>query len=299
MKQITIGFGLAIILFFCCINPLPAQEQVNVAIFPFEVQAASPNQKIQTALPKMLKEKLESDGAKVVLADMPRDVADWEYPELRQEGIRLGVDWIIMGQVFMSGQRMSIDTVMYSVYDDRAPLTFFSQAPNMGGLFGAVSSLSKDVIGELFQKQIISAITISGNKRIEADAISRVIKTQTGELFNPESLTKDLGLIYKMGYFDNVVVKKENLDRGVEIVFEVAEKPSVRSIKFEDNSIYKDDELSEVVSTSTGSILNVYKINSDVEKLRRLYFEKKLPQLPYHLRDQTPKKRPGRYHLHR
>ncbi|MCG8633340.1 MAG: outer membrane protein assembly factor BamA, partial [Desulfobacterales bacterium] len=188
--------------------------------------------------------------------------------------IRLGVDWIILGHVFMSGQRMSIDSEMYSVYEERPPLTFFSQAPNMGGLFGAVSSLSKGIIGELFQKQIIANIRISGNKRIEADAISRVIQTQTGELLNPETLSKDMSLIYKMGYFDNVIVKKESLDRGVEVVFEVTEKPSVRNIKFEDNSIYEDDELFDVVSTSTGSILNLYKINSDVEKLKRLYFEK-------------------------
>ncbi|MCG8620173.1 MAG: outer membrane protein assembly factor BamA, partial [Desulfobacterales bacterium] len=115
---------------------------------------------------------------------------------------------------------------------------------------------------------------ISGNKRIESDAISRVIQTQTGELLDPESLTKDLRLIYKMGYFDNVVVKKEILDRGVDVVFEVAEKPSVRNIRFSDNSVYEDEELAEVVSTSTGSILNVYKINSDVERIKRLYYEK-------------------------
>ncbi|MCG8618183.1 MAG: outer membrane protein assembly factor BamA, partial [Desulfobacterales bacterium] len=199
MKQITIGFGLAIILFFSCITTLPAQDQVSVAVFPFEVQAASPNHQIQSVLPQMLKEKLEKEGAKVVLADTTLDVSGWEYPDFRREGIRLGVDWIILGHVFMSGQRMSVDSEMYSVYEDRPPLTFFSQAPNMGGLFGAVSSLGKGIIGELFQKQIIANIRISGNKRIESDAISRVIQTQTGELLDPESLTKDLRLIYKMG----------------------------------------------------------------------------------------------------
>ncbi|HCY87208.1 MAG TPA: outer membrane protein assembly factor BamA [Desulfobacteraceae bacterium] len=274
MKKITIGFGLAISLFLSCITVLQAQEQVSVAVFPFEVQAAAPNSQVKTVLPQMLKDKLEKDGAKVVLTDTSLDVSDWGYPDFRREGIRLGVDWIILGHVFISGQRMSIDSTMYSVYEDRAPFTYFSQAPNMGGLFGAVSSLSKDIIGQLFQKQIISDIRITGNKRIESDAISRVIKTQTGELLNPESLSSDLHLIYKMGYFDDVVVKKETLDRGVAVEFQVAEKPSVRNIKFADNSVYEDEELSQVVSTSTGSILNVYKINSDVEKIKRLYFEK-------------------------
>ncbi len=274
MKKASIGLALAVLFYFCCINTLFAQQQVSVAVFPFEVQAESPSDKIKTALPQMLKEQLEKDGAKIILADGRQDVSDWEYPQFRQEGIRLGVDWIITGHVFISGQRISIDSQMHNVYEKQTPLTFFSQVPNMGGLFSAVSSISRDIIGELFQKQIISTIRIAGNKRIDADAISRVIKTNTGELLDAETLGQDMNLIYKMGYFDNVVVKKESLDRGVEVVFEVTEKPSVRNIRFEDNSIYEDDELFDVVSTSTGSILNVYKINSDVEKLKRLYFEK-------------------------
>ncbi len=274
MKKASIGLALAVLFYFCSINSVFAEQQVSVAVFPFEVQAEAPSDKIKTALPQMLKDKLEKDGAKIILADGPSDVSDWDYSKFRQEGIRMGVDWIITGHIFISGQRISIDSQMHNVYEKQAPLTFFSQAPNMGGLFSAVSSISRDIIGELFQKQIISTIRIAGNKRIESDAISRIIKTQTGELLNPDTLSQDMNLIYKMGYFDNVVVKKESLDRGVEVLFEVTEKPSVRNIRFEDNSIYEDDELFDVVSTSTGSILNVYKINSDVEKLKRLYFEK-------------------------
>ncbi|MEH0020006.1 MAG: outer membrane protein assembly factor BamA [Desulfobacter sp.] len=274
MKNLTIALGLIFLFFFCFINPLSAQQQVSVALFPFELQAEAPNDKIKTAVPRMLKEILEKDGAKIILAQGPDDLADWDYSRLRQEGIRLGADWIIGGHIFISGQRISIDSQMHNVYEKQQPFTFFSQAPNMGGLFTAVSSLSRNIIGELFQKQIISTIRIEGNKRIESDAIIRVIKTQTGELLNSESLTKDLGIIYKMGYFDNVVVKKQSLDRGVEVIFEVTEKPSVRNIRFTDNNIYKDEELFEVVTTTTGSILNVYKINNDVERLKRLYFEK-------------------------
>lgn len=274
MKQFTIGFGLAVLSLVCGITPLLAQDGASVAVFTFEVQAESLNEKIKTALPQMLKETLEKDGARVVLAKAPRGASGLEYQALRQEGIRLGVDWVITGHIFISGQRISIDSAMHSIYEDRPPLTFFSQAPDMGGLFGAVSSIGKDIIGRLFQKQIISTIRVAGNKRVEEDAIVRVIKTKTGELLNPDDLTRDLQAIYKMGYFDNVVVKKESLDRGVEVVFDVTEKPSVRNIKFKDNRVYKDEELFEVVSTSTGSILNVYRINSDVEKLRRLYFEK-------------------------
>jgi len=274
MKQAKIGLILTILFYFCGINFLFAEQQVSVAVFPFNVQAEKVNGKIKTAVPGMLREKLEKDGAKIILLESQTDVSDWEYSRFRQEGIRLGVDWIITGNIFIAGKGISIDTQMHNVYEKQLPQTFFSQAPNMEELFSAVSSLSKNILGELFQKKIISAIRVAGNKRVEADAISRVISSKIGDLLNPDTLNKDLGFIYKMGYFDNVVIEKNTLDRGVEIIFQVDEKPSVRNIVFKNNQIYETEELFDAVETSTGSILNVYKINNDAEKLKRLYFEK-------------------------
>lgn len=274
MTKMRRAFGWICLLVQVAATPLYAASQVNVAVFPFDLQAETPNENLTRSIPQMLKERLEKDGAAITYVPGATDYAGWDYDRFRTEGIRLGVDWIITGHLFMSGQRVSIDAQMISIYENRAPLTFFSQSPDMESLYAAVNSLGRDITGELFQKQIISTIRIDGNKRVESDAILRVIKARTGELLDPATLSNDLGLIYKMGYFDNVVVSKTALDRGVEVVFEVTEKPSVRNIKFEDNSIYDDEELFDVVSTTTGSILNHYKINNDVEKIKRLYFEK-------------------------
>ena len=66
----------------------------------------------------------------------------------------------------------------------------------------------------------------------------------------------------------------QNMDKGVKVIFEVQEKPSVRNIRFENNKVYDEKELFAVIGTSTGSILNAYKLNNDVDKLKRLYYEK-------------------------
>ena len=256
------------------VNTLFAASQVKVAVFPFDLQAKAQNETLTQSIPKMLKERLEKDGAQVVLVPQIGDYSDWDYDRFRTEGIRQGVDWIVTGHLFMSGKRISIDAQMVSIYENKPPLPFFSQSPDMESLYAAVNDLGRNITGQLFQKQIISAIAVTGNKRVEQDAILRVITSKPGELLNPDTLSKDLGLVYKMGYFDDVRVEKTALDRGVEVVFQVKEKPSVRNIKFKDNHIYKDEELFEVVGTSTGSILNLFKINNDVDKLKRLYFEK-------------------------
>jgi len=274
MKSIRFSVLLAAFFYLLGTGLLSAGERVAVALFPFHVQAEQPNEKIAPALSKMLKEKLEKDGAAVVLTDTFVDTAGWGYDQFRQAGIRLGVDWIITGDIFIAGQAVSIDSRMHNVYENQAPLTFFSQFPSISELYTGAVSLEKDIIGELFQQKIISAITIEGNVRVDADAIQRVISSQKGDLMNPGVLGDDLNSVYKMGYFDDVIIKKQNMDKGVEIIFEVREKPSVRNIRFENNRVYESEELFEVVGTSTGSILNIYKLNNDVDKLKHLYYEK-------------------------
>lgn len=284
MKNVVLrrGLGLTFIVYLFLISTLAAQDQVRVAVFPFSIQAGQDtgqateqnNQKTSEALAQMLKEKLEKEGAKVVLVNDFSNKETWDYAAFKKQGIQLGVDQMITGNLFMAGQRISIDAQMRSVYENQPPLTFFSQAENMESLYSAAMELGKEITGEIFQKKIITNISIAGNKRVESDAILRVVTSKLGEIVHPETLSEDLALIYKMGFFDNVVIQKKELDRGVEIVFEVKEKPSVRNIKFKDNDVYKDEELFEVVDTRTGSILNIYKINNDVEKIKRLYMEK-------------------------
>ncbi|MCP3944435.1 MAG: outer membrane protein assembly factor BamA [Desulfobacteraceae bacterium] len=272
------ALGLASLVYLILVSNVFAEQQVVVAIFPFSIQASQSNhqadKKLSETLGLMLTKKLEKDGVKVVFVKDFSGKESWAYSKFRQEGIKLGVDRIITGNIFIAGQGISVDAQMLNVYENQPPLTFFSQVKSIENLYSAAAGLGKDIIGELFQKKIISSISVTGNKRIEEDAILRVITSKTGEIVNPQTLSEDLDLVYKMGFFDNVIVKKNNLDRGVEIVFAVTEKPSVRNVKFQGNNVYKDEELFDVVDTSSGSILNVYKLNNDVEKIKRLYTEK-------------------------
>jgi outer membrane protein insertion porin family len=253
---------------------LYAEQTVSVAVFPFSVQAPSAQKSLGTDLPLMLGKRLENEGTQVVYVKEFKDTQTWDVARFRQEGIRLGVDYIITGNVFMAGNAISIDANMHPIYETGPPLPFFSQSGSLEELHAATGQLSRAIIGELFEKRIITTISVTGNRRVDSDAILRIISTSPGDIMNQEKLSKDLEQVYKMGFFDDVVIEKKDLDQGIEIVFNVTEKPSVRNIKFSQNRVYKEDELAAVVDTSTGSILNVYKINSDVEKIKRLYTEK-------------------------
>ena len=157
---------LTCIVYLLLIGTLYAEQQIAVAVFPFSIQASQnnnlPNQltyeKLSESLAAMLKEDLEKNGAKVVLVKDVTDKEGWDYSQFRQEGIKLGVDRIVTGNIFIAGNRVSIDAQMHNIYEKHPPTTFFSQAPTIESLNSATTELGKEIIGELFQKKVIASI---------------------------------------------------------------------------------------------------------------------------------------------
>ncbi len=124
------------------------------------------------------------------------------------------------------------------------------------------------------ESETVTSVVIEGNQRIEDAAIERVLQTKPGDIYDEEALSEDLTTIYEMGYFDNVEVLSERENDGRRVIFRVQEKPTVRRVTFSGNSVYKDDDLTDAIDISTGSILNIYRINRNVRKIESLYKEK-------------------------
>jgi len=203
-----------------------AEPSTKIAIFPLSVITNDPNPQIENNISKMILTKLEQEGAKVILAQAPANFDSWEYPQFRKHGIQLGVDYILTGSVFIAGEAISIDSRLINIYEEKSTSVFYTEAENQENIFNAVSNLSKSIVGELFQKKIITNIRIVGNDRVESDAIMRVLDTQSGDIIKETDITRNLRKIYEMGYFDDVVVTKESLDKGISITFKVVQKPS-------------------------------------------------------------------------
>jgi outer membrane protein insertion porin family len=265
-------YSVLFFLLFAC--DLYADTNVKIAIFPFSISAGKPNQQIQEQIKQMIAENLEKEGATVIFPEAQPDIKNWDITRFKTYGIQAGVDYILTGSLFVAGEGISIDSRLMNIYEQNEAIPFFTEADSFENLFSSVSQFSKEIIGELYQKQIITDIAVTGNKRIEKDAVLRILDTHTGDIFKPENISKDLKKIYDMGYFDDVLVEKESHDKGVKIVFKVMEKPSIREIRFKKNKVYETEALMENINIKTGSILNVHTLNSNVDRLRLLYTEK-------------------------
>ena len=268
------AFTFSVLFFLLAACNLCAETNVKIAIFPFPLSAGKPNQQIQEKIKQLISENLKKEGATVIFPEAQPDINDWDISRLKTYGIQAGVDYILTGSVFLAGEAVSIDSKLINIYDQNNSMTLFAEAENFESLFSSVLQFGKEIIGELYHKQIITDIAVEGNKRIENDAVLRILDTHKGDILKPENISKDLKKIYDMGYFDDVLVEKESHDTGVKIVFKVTEKPSIREIRFKKNKVYETEELMKSINIKTGSILNIHTLNSNVERLRLLYTEK-------------------------
>ena len=131
--------------------------------------------------------------------------------------------------------------------------------------------------------QTIKGVKVRGNRRVEADAVRVVLKSQPGDELDAKVVAGDIKAIFGLGFFSDV---RAELD-GDELIFVVEEKPSIASIAYRGNEEVDTDKIKEVVDLKTPSVLDVVKVRENAAKIKELYVEKGffLADVTYELKD--------------
>lgn len=116
----------------------------------------------------------------------------------------------------------------------------------------------------------VREIRVSGNKKIEKDAILARIRSKAGDKGDRDSIAQDIRNIHALGYFDDV---KADYEGGV-LTYTVVERPTIVSVEFEGNEQASDSDLKEVVKVKEYSIFDVNKIKEDIALIQKHYEEK-------------------------
>jgi outer membrane protein insertion porin family len=120
----------------------------------------------------------------------------------------------------------------------------------------------------------ISKITILGNVKVEEGVIRGAIKSRVGGPFSTEQIREDLRSIFNLGYFSDIQVDIKSTPQGKEIIYIVAEKPSIKEILIDGNKKVKLKDIKEKITLTPRSILNLDKVKENSENIRKLYFSK-------------------------
>jgi outer membrane protein insertion porin family len=277
-----VGFWLCVIgLAFLCLFPtdLYARKKFSVTILPFEIHAREDLSYLEQEISDVITKFLEQEGAVVLVppadADQTGRKKTINLNDVRQLGLAVGADYIIWGSMTWVGQQFSLDAKLLELFGEQTPSIFSIEGQGIENLPTGVNALARDIGVKLFAQEKIVEIRIRGNDRIEVDAIRKVIKTASGDIYRVKNLSEDLKAVFRMGYFDDVRIEAENVSLGKIIIFTVKEKQIIRRIRIKGGlTIFDEKELLDEMSIRRGSILNINKIQNNIDRIESLYKEK-------------------------
>ncbi len=269
------------VLFFSLLfatHSAAAIETMHVLVLPFEIHADQDLSYLEEDIPKVIQEHLQTEGAVIIERETANpaaipDIAS-EVTAYRQMGLNAGADSVIWGSLTRIGDSISLDINMVETVGTKPVFSIYEAGTGMENLRTVAKQSAEKLARQLFRRELITQVRVAGNKRIEADAIERVIRVKAGDVLRAGELSKDMKNIYKMGYFEDIRIEAEDSEGGKTIIFQVQEKPTIRRISFSGNQVFDDEKLSENISISTGSILNIFAVKSNIEQLQAMYKEK-------------------------
>ncbi|HEX8821993.1 MAG TPA: outer membrane protein assembly factor BamA [Archangium sp.] len=118
-------------------------------------------------------------------------------------------------------------------------------------------------------------IRVEGNRRVEAEAVRRALKTKVGEAFDEARTADDLRAVWALGYFTDVQLLAQRLPNGgVVYVVRVQERPSIRSVKLAGNEELSQEDLKEAIEVKPLTILDMDVVRRTQKKIQEKYVDK-------------------------
>jgi outer membrane protein insertion porin family len=260
-------------------SAVKAELSDKIAVLPFSIYMLKPMDQLVSGLQEMLITSLRGEGfdlldpATVDKSKLSRiEVADLDL--VRRVAEEEGIDWLIKGSLTQIGEKISVDLAMLPRAKERRPSFIYVSGEKMAELAQIMDKAAVAVKNWIKGIVLIDSVHVTGNKRIETDAILAAIAGRRGAIYDPSSLDKDLRSIYDMGFFEDIEIDVEDGPGGKIVTFKVTEKPSIGKITFEGNKNIERKDLMEILGIKEYSILNRKAIKDSIERLRDHYHQK-------------------------
>ncbi len=143
-------------------------------------------------------------------------------------------------------------------------------------LFSVATLLAAAIAFAQGPAPIISKILISGNQRVEDDAIRIHITQQVGQPLDQNAVNEDIKSIFKMGFFDGVTSHIEAHPGGSTLVYAVKERPQITDVRFYGMKAIRsnDDKIVAAVKLHPGSILDPIAVQETINGVTQIYQSK-------------------------
>ncbi len=272
---------MLIIVMSCLLIPAftLAEEKGKLCILPFRIHSLKPLDHLKQGLQEIFAKHMIEKGFQVIDLGLVNTHPMAFKPLLTLEdmnslGKDLNAEWVIVGSLTHIGKKMSLDLKVIDISGVKSPFSISTGEDDIDRIDDAVGRAATRVYDKIIGSIEIDSILVTGNKRIENEAILAVIESQKGEELDHDKLDTDLRAIMRMGFFADVSISAEDAPRGKILIFRVIEKPSITKISFEGNKKVDDEDLGKEVGVKVYTILNRNDIRQSINRLKE-YYEKK------------------------
>ncbi|MCA8998233.1 MAG: BamA/TamA family outer membrane protein [Planctomycetaceae bacterium] len=156
--------------------------------------------------------------------------------------------------------------------DREAPLSQSGNAKLPGQVPSGIQQTEFSV-ENLLDEPLVDVV-IEGNKTILPNAIMRYIETRPGRVASSRMIQQDVTALYNTRWFLSVRPFYRQTEAGPVLVFEVVERPILRSVQFKGNKKVKSSELQAHTGLRRGHGFDVAANLESVERIKQLYREK-------------------------
>ena len=141
-----------------------------------------------------------------------------------------------------------------------AALALVSQVPAASRLIGASAAYAAN-------GDIITAIDVEGNQRIERETVITYMTTREGDAYDGAKVDESLKRLFATGLFADINI---HFDSG-KLVVTVVENPIINRVAYEGLSAIKEEDLANEVQLKPRTIYTRAKVQADVSRIIELY----------------------------
>ena len=268
---------------------LPASAmaaEIKALVLPFDMHAASDISGLRRGIMEAVASSLEDNGVEAVgIEEIRRMMLEEKVAVFNEEaafllGERVKADFAVLGAVTKAGRTTNADWRILDLKDKSVKAFFYESSESDAELLRQIrakaASMAAEMAAALRERPAqrtgtIDRVAVSGNRRVDTEAIAKKISSKEGGPFSSDTVKEDIRAIYATGYFDDVSASLGETASGRVLTFTVKELPFIRRIEFRGNSNIKEDRLSDAVTLKTNRVLDRVVMAENAEKIKALY----------------------------
>lgn len=274
--------------FFALPYPVFADSNIRAVVMPFEAKSKDDISAFRREFMEALASSLDDAGVEIagmelvkeaVLKEGLKSFTDADAIEI---GKKAKADFAVLGTITKTGDKTEADWRVLDL-SKKSPVAFFiksseSEGELLRGVKETAPQMREKMASALSERPAVKSgtvdrIVISGNKRVDTEAVLKKLTSREGELFSPDDVKEDIRAIYGTGYFDEVSADLSDTAAGKVLTFNVKEMPFIRKVEFKGNSELKEEKLKEAVTIKENTVLDRVLLNENAEKIKKLYTE--------------------------